>query len=60
MGASAVNGSFAERGGNHGCDTVAGTFFSDHFFDSGDNIVGGLTPPASKGARMNNVLRNCT
>lgn len=37
------------RGGNHGCDTDAGTFFSSHFFASGDNIVAGFNPDPQEG-----------
>lgn len=47
MGASAVNGSFAERGGNHGCTPGEGSVYSDQFFEAGDNIVFGFrTAPA--------------
>ena len=32
------DGTQERRGGNHGCDAEEGTFYSDHFFESGDNI----------------------
>ena len=42
MGASAVNGSFAERPSYYGysCSLGEKRLFADHFFDTDDNIVG--------------------
>jgi len=38
-----VSGGAAEaRGGNHGCDQAAGSFFSSHFWDAGDNVIFGF------------------
>lgn len=38
-----MSASAAERrGGNHGCDSNAGTFFTDHFWDAGDEISVGM------------------
>jgi hypothetical protein len=30
------------RGGNHGCSSFDGSFYEDHFYASGDNVVAGL------------------
>lgn len=30
------------RGGNHGCDTPAGTVYSDHFWPEGDRVIVGF------------------
>ena len=38
-----MNGSSEQRGGNHGCDQKAGTFFENHFWESGDNVSFGLS-----------------
>jgi Ca2+-binding RTX toxin-like protein len=39
---SAGNGADDRRGGNHGCDNSTGEFYSDHFFEPGDNISFGF------------------
>jgi hypothetical protein len=35
-------GASALRGGNHGCSTATGVLFSDHFFSTGDRVIGGF------------------
>lgn len=41
MGASAVNGSFAERSSyyGYGCNAAEQRVFADHFFDANDNVI---------------------
>ena len=42
------SGSASARGGNHGCDTGAGTMRSDHFWPDGDVVIAGFyTQPPS-------------
>ena len=38
----AGGGASALRGGNHGCDQVTGTVFSDHFWEDGDRVNAGF------------------